>query len=66
MDMPKRLNISKEDEEFLNKAFRKLHNRLLKRSIDELFIECEHGNEEHRKWLKDKFNDFLERKVNES
>lgn len=64
--MPKRLSISKEDEEFLNKAFKSLCNSVLRGSLEELYLECEHGDEEHRKWLKDKFNSFLERKVNGS
>lgn len=27
--------------------------------LEGLFLECEHGDENHRKWLKDKFNSFL-------
>lgn len=34
--------------------------------LQDLYDECEHGDEEHRKWLKDKFDNFLERKLNET
>lgn len=30
----------------------------LKRLLDKLYLECEHGDEEHRQWLKDKFESF--------
>jgi len=26
--------------------------------LDELFLEIEHGDDEHRKWLKDKIEEF--------
>lgn len=32
-------------------------------SLEELYKECEHGDEEHCKWLKDKFDDFYKRKI---
>lgn len=35
----------------------------LKVHLDKLFLECEHGDEQHRKWLKDKFNDYLKRQI---
>ncbi len=31
----------------------------IKECLDQLFIESEHGDAEHRQWLKDKFNNFL-------
>jgi hypothetical protein len=34
----------------------------LKEILDELFLECEHGDAEHRQWLKDKFEDYRIRK----
>ncbi len=39
--------------------------RDLRQVLTELFAECEHGDAEHRKWLKDKFNDFADRKDKE-
>lgn len=30
----------------------------LEEMFDQLFAETEHGDEEHRQWLKDKFTDF--------
>lgn len=35
--------------------------KVFKKHLDELFKECEHGDDEHRQWLKDKFNDYFER-----
>jgi len=32
----------------------------LKNHLDKLYKECEHGDEGHRKWLKEKFNDYYE------
>jgi hypothetical protein len=32
-----------------------------KTELDQLFKECEHGDAEHRQWLKDKFEDFYNR-----
>jgi hypothetical protein len=46
--------------------FKKMHSILnLKQILDELFAECEHGDAEHRQWLKDKFEDFRKRKEDE-
>lgn len=28
--------------------------------LDQLYVESEHGDTEHRQWLKDKFKDFYE------
>lgn len=33
----------------------------LKVVLDQLFLECEHGDAEHRQWLKDKFEDYRRR-----
>lgn len=33
----------------------------LKICLEQLYKECEHGDEEHRQWLKDKFDDFYKR-----
>lgn len=33
----------------------------LKNALDKLFVECEHGDEDHRKWLKNKFENFYNR-----
>lgn len=33
----------------------------LSNHLEKLFLECEHGDEEHRKWLKNKFNDYLQK-----
>lgn len=30
----------------------------LNKHLEQLFLECEHGDEQHRKWLKDKFDDY--------
>ena len=35
--------------------------KLLKKHLDNLFKECEHGDDEHRQWLRDKFNDYFEK-----
>jgi len=35
----------------------------LKSWLDELFLECEHGDQNHRNWLRDKFNQFYDKKV---
>ncbi len=35
----------------------------LRISLDELFLEIEHGDDEHRQWLKDKIEDFKQRKL---
>jgi len=32
----------------------------LKKYLENLLKECEHGDAEHRQWLKDKFNDHYE------
>ncbi len=32
-----------------------------KKMLDDLFIEIEHGEQDHRDWLKDKINDFKSR-----
>lgn len=39
-------------KEDLNSTFKELLNRL--------YSECEHGDDEHRQWLKDKFDNFYE------
>lgn len=39
--------------------------RDLNKHLEQLFLECEHGDAEHRKWLKDKFNDYAKRQNNE-
>lgn len=31
----------------------------LKNHLDKLYEECKHGDEEHQKWLKDKFENYL-------
>lgn len=31
--------------------------------LRQLYKECEHGDEEHRKWLKDKFEDFITKQI---
>lgn len=36
----------------------------LLQSLNQLYLECEHGDEEHRQWLKDKFNDFYKKVAN--
>lgn len=38
----------------------------LKICLDKLYKECEHGDEDHRKWLKDKFNDFYNRQKDDA
>lgn len=35
--------------------FAKMH---VKAALDELYEQCKHGDEEHQKWLKDKFNAY--------
>lgn len=30
----------------------------LKEHLEQLYKECEHGDEQHRKWLKDKFEEY--------
>lgn len=45
--------------------FEQAKKGFLRQSLYELYDECEHGDEEHRKWLKDKFEDFLNRKYKE-
>ena len=35
----------------------------LKELLDALYLECEHGDAEHRQWLKAKFDDFSSRNV---
>lgn len=37
----------------------------LEEMFDQLFIETEHGDEEHREWLKAKYTDFRNRLENE-
>ncbi len=32
----------------------------LRSTLDRLYLECEHGDIEHRKWLKDKFDAFAD------
>lgn len=32
----------------------------LEKALNLLYAEVAHGDEEHRKWLKDKFDDFLQ------
>lgn len=38
-----------------------LFTTYLRICLDKLYEECEHGDEEHRQWLKDKFDDFYNR-----
>ena len=40
-----------------------LNNLYLKQALDKLYKECEHGDDEHRKWLKDKFEDFYNKSL---
>lgn len=36
-------------------------DKSLKAVLGQLFLECEHGDAEHRQWLKDKFDDYFKR-----
>lgn len=40
-------------------------DRHFKLMLKQLYKECEHGDDEHRKWLKDKFDDFYKRMTDE-
>lgn len=33
----------------------------IRKLLDELFKECEHGDAEHRHWLKNKFDDYYDK-----
>jgi hypothetical protein len=44
-----------------SKALTKAAIKFLKNKLDELYLEIEHGDDEHRKWLKDKIEDFKTR-----
>jgi len=37
--------------------------RNFKELLYKLYLECEHGDEEHRKWLRDKFDNFYKRMI---
>jgi hypothetical protein len=41
--------------------------KTLNEHLEELFKECKHGDDKHKQWLKDKFDDYFERNAdNES
>lgn len=39
---------------------------ILKQHLNKLYEECKHGDEEHQKWLKDKFEDYLNKQLDAS
>jgi FtsZ-binding cell division protein ZapB len=55
--------LSKEELKEVNNSFINLFKDLFKRRLDELYLECEHGDKEHRKWLKNKFDDFYKNNI---
>lgn len=61
--MMSNIKISKTGHKYLSIIEKKYSEIDLMKLLDELYLECEHGDDEHRKWLKDKFDDFYKRKI---
>ena len=38
-------------------------NTFLTERFNKLYEECKHGDDEHQKWLKNKFEDFINREI---
>ena len=52
-----------KDEKDLVLWGKKYAKEILKQSLEELFEECKHGDQEHQDWLENKFKEYLKNKV---
>lgn len=50
-----KLSLKPYSEEMVLKLFAKAHVR---KALEEIYEDAKHGDEEHQKWLKDKFNNY--------